>query len=394
MGRNAGKGGRVKIVYFSQESWSAEEKQRPLLRYQEKELSHRMLNSVKIKGRQVREQLGRPPLFMEVCGTHTMAFSRTGLRKNMEGIVELHSGPGCPVCVTGQLDIDKMIALAREKEVLLGTFGDMLRVPGTYSSLEREKAAGSNVEIFYSPSDAVEQARKYPSKEVVFIGIGFETTAPAVALAIAEAKEKGVENFSLFSLHKLVPPALQALLNSEEIRIDGFILPGHVCAVIGRKGFDFLSRDHFIPAVVTGFEPLDLVGSIDNLLDQLQEGTCRVNNNYTRVVREEGNPVAQQVIKDYYKVEDASWRGLGNIPSSGLVLKEEFKSFDAAQEFNIEVSSSSFSSTGCSCGRVLAGRINPPECALFSEECTPAAPQGPCMVSSEGACAAYYYYEA
>ncbi len=369
-----------------------EEERAKLLKYRDRQLSRRLLDRVKRKGEELKDKLGRLPVFMEVCGTHTVAFSQTGLRRVMEDTIDLRSGPGCPVCVTDNKDIDALLALSKLEDVTLGIFGDVMRVPGSQTSLEQEKAMGSSVEIFYSPWDAVKWAERTPSRKMIFIGMGFETTAPATALSIQEADEKGLNNYYVFSLHKLVPPALKLLIKDEELRIDGFILPGHVCAVIGRQALDFISSEGRRPGVVAGFEPVDLLGAMDNLLEQLLKGECRVDNNYSRVVREGGNKVAQTVIREYYNIEDSTWRGLGKISSSGLVLREDLHKYDAARNFSLEVPDS-FTPQGCRCGEILTGKVLPPQCSMFGEECVPEHPVGACMVSSEGACAAYYHYD-
>lgn len=367
-----------------------QEERARLLHYRDRALSRRLLERVLQRGEEVREKVGRRPTFMEVCGTHTMSFSRTGLRRALGGVLELRSGPGCPVCVTSYKDIDRVIALGEVQGVTLATFGDMVRVPGSYSSLEQQKARGYRVKVFYSPSEAVQWAHRNPDQQVIFIGVGFETTAPVTALSIQEAEENGIKNYSVLSLHKLVPPALRALLGEEGLGVDGLILPGHVAAVTGRQAFDFLSL-HRVPAVVAGFEPVDLLGALDNLLGQLSVGDCRVDNNYTRVVREGGNQAAQRVIREFYQVEKAEWRGLGRIPGSGLALKKELAPFDASHRFPIQVPEPQVPG-GCRCGEILRGLIVPDQCRLFGRECLPGQPVGACMVSSEGACAAYYQY--
>ncbi len=369
-----------------------EEERARLLMYRDRQLSRRILQRVKRKGQELREKLGKSPVFMEVCGTHTVAFSKTGLRKALEELIDLRSGPGCPVCVIDYGDMDKIIALSRLENVTIGTFGDMFRVPGSHSSLEQEKALGSRVEVFYSPSDAVQWAEKNPCHQLIFIGVGFETTAPMVALSLQEAEDKGLKNFSVLSLHKLVPPALRTLLTDCDLKVDGFILPGHVSAVIGREAFDFLSQEFSTPGVVAGFEPVDLLGAIDNLMGQMLEGACQVDNNYTRVVRDQGNRTAQRVIKEFYDVVEKSWRGLGNIPYSGLDLKEDLKKFDASKRFPVEISTPNIPQE-CRCEDVLTGKIVPHQCHLFGKECKPQKPVGTCMVSPEGACGVHYQYD-
>ncbi|WP_235612871.1 hydrogenase formation protein HypD [Moorella sp. Hama-1] len=341
---------------------------------------------------QVAERLGRPAVFMEVCGTHTVSISRMGLRSLLAGRLELRSGPGCPVCVTDHQEIDMMVNLARLPGVTVGTFGDLVRVPGSQSSLERERAGGADVRVFYSPLDAVAFAEANPQKEIVFLGIGFETTIPIVALSLAQARARGVKNFSIFSAHKLVPPAVRALLSDPELKLDGLILPGHVSAVTGRRAFDFIAQEYGLPAVISGFEPLDIMIALHELLSQLLCGEARVVNKYTRVVREEGNPYARDRIAACFAVVDVSWRGLGVIPQSGLLLRETLRDFDARFKLNIELFPPRHPS-GCACGEVLRGKLLPLDCRLFGNVCTPVHPVGPCIVSSEGACAAYYRFE-
>ena len=339
----------------------------------------------------VRERLGRRAVLMEVCGTHTMAISRSGLRSVLGDYLDLRSGPGCPVCVTDYTDIDRMVAFARLPGVTVGTFGDMVRVPGSTSSLERERAVGADVRVFYSPADAVAYAADHPGREVVFLGVGFETTAPAVALSIKEAKARGVKNFSVFVTHKLVPPAMEALLGDPELKIDGFILPGHVSAVIGRKAYAFL-ENYRLPSVITGFEANDILDSVRQILKMMLEGESRVVNGYTRVVREDGNIIAQQQMTEVFSVCDASWRGFGTIPQSGMAMGTRFKGFDALERFAVSPVPPR-GPAGCACGDILKGKLTPRDCRLFARVCNPTSPVGPCMVSSEGACAAYFHFE-
>ncbi|MDN5345518.1 MAG: hydrogenase expression/formation protein HypD, partial [Clostridia bacterium] len=341
---------------------------------------------------QAAVRLGRKPVLMEVCGTHTVAVSRSGLRGLLQDALELKSGPGCPVCVTSQADIDRLIAIARLPGVTIATFGDMVRVPGSASSLEVERAAGADVRIIYSPLEAVNLAREHPEREVVLAGVGFETTAPAVALAIKEAASQGIGNFSVLSLHKTMPPVLRTLLQDKELVLDGLILPGHVCTIAGRLPFDFIATDYGIPAAVTGFEPLDILAALEVLLRQAISGQPAVANVYRRLVAEDGNARARAVLAEYFTPVEVMWRGLGSIPASGLQIAAPYRHFDAAHRFPVTpLTGSGF--PGCRCGELLAGKISPPRCPLFARQCTPNHPVGPCMVSSEGACAAYYHYE-
>jgi hydrogenase expression/formation protein HypD len=336
-----------------------------------------------------------PATLMEVCGTHTVAIARHGLREALPRGVRLISGPGCPVCVTPQEQIDHFIALGGVEGVRLATFGDMVRVPGTVKSLEQARAEGAEVLVVYSPMEAVEAAARNPEKQVVFFGIGFETTAPAVGLAILEAKRRGLGNFSVLCAHKLIPPAMLALLDSEvrgegRLPVDGFICPGHVSVVIGSDAYRPVA-ERGKPCVVAGFEAADVLAAVGMLLRQLAEGRSEVEVEYTRAVRPEGNPRAQELLARVFRVSDARWRGLGVIPQSGYELAEEFAAYDAARRFEVE-RPESVEPAGCRCGDVLRGAIEPPECPLFGGACTPRKPVGSCMVSSEGACQAWYRY--
>lgn len=362
-----------------------------LPKFRDPEIARALIKEVRRLAGRVAERLGRRAVLMEVCGTHTVAISRAGLRSLLGDLLDLRSGPGCPVCVTDYADIDRMVALTRLPGVTVGTFGDMVRVPGSESSLERERAAGADVRIFYSPADAVTWAKEHPEKELVFLGVGFETTAPAVAVSIKEARARGLRNFSVYVNHKLVPPALEALLQDPEIRIDGFILPGHVSAIIGRKAYAFLEK-YRLPAVITGFETNDILEGIRQLLEMIDTGKAAVRNSYTRVVREEGNLIAQRQIAEVFEICDTAWRGFGTIPRSGLMLTSSFRDFDAAVRFALPPVATRVP-PGCACGEILKGKLTPKECRLFATVCNPSAPVGPCMVSSEGACAAYYQFE-
>ena len=355
-------------------------------------LSKKILKKIFPLAEKASSRLGRPAVVMEVCGTHTVAISQNGLRASLAGYLDLRSGPGCPVCVTDQLDIDNVIALARLDNTVIATFGDMLRVPGTKSSLERERARGARVKVFYSPEDAVHFAETHPEKEVIFLGVGFETTAPAVALSIAAAENKGLENYSVLSLHKLVPPVMKALLSDRDLTVDGFILPGHVCTITGRRAFDFLAEDFGIPAVIAGFEPVDILKSVYLLLELISGNKPETLNGYTRLVQEDGNQRAQRILGEFFETADASWRGFGRIPASGLSVSKRYSRYDAAARFPVDIPES-HPPEGCACGEVLKGKTKSPDCPLFAGACTPLRPVGPCMVSSEGTCAAYYNYE-
>lgn len=340
----------------------------------------------------IKRGAGDHPLrFMEVCGTHTVAIFRSGVRQLIGGAVDLLSGPGCPVCVTAQPDIDHAIGLAEVPEVTLATFGDMVKVPGTRGSLQEARARGADVRIVYAASDAVRLAEANPSRHVVFLGVGFEATAPTIAAAVIEAKRRRLENFSVFSLHKLVPPALRALLDSGETHLDGLLLPGHVSTIIGEEPYRFLDKDHGLPAVITGFEPLDVLQGIEALVAMARAGNTRLANRYARAVRPEGNPAALRMMAEVFEPADSDWRGLGCLPGSGLALRETYAAHDAARAFRVDVAYS-HEPAGCACGAVLRGAAMPTQCALFAGACTPERPVGPCMVSTEGTCAAYYAY--
>ncbi|MBI2863600.1 MAG: hydrogenase formation protein HypD [Chloroflexi bacterium] len=331
--------------------------------------------------------------FMEVCGTHTVAIFRSGLRDALPPEISLLSGPGCPVCVTAQRDIDKAVELAGKPETILVTFGDMLKVPGTRSSLQVERAKGADVRVVYSPADALLIARQNPGKRVVFLGVGFETTTPAIALAIRAARQHGPDNFFVLALGKVMPPPLRALVDSGKGAIDGFLLPGHVSTIIGSLPYTFLAADYGMPSVISGFEPLDVLQSILMLVDQIGSSRAEVEIQYRRLVRPEGNPRAREVVADVFAPADAAWRGMGNIPQSGLELRAVYQQFNAEEAFDLDVSYSR-DPAGCICGDMLRGIRQPYECNLFAKTCTPDNPVGPCMVSSEGTCAAFYQYGA
>lgn len=354
--------------------------------YRDPQLAQALIQSL-----QKRQEPGRPMRFMEICGTHTVAIFRAGLRQLLPPWIELISGPGCPVCVTANEDIDRAIWLARQAGVIVTTFGDLIRVPGSDSSLQKERSRGADIRIVYSTFDALQLARDNPQRQVVFLGIGFETTAPTIAAAVKQASREGLENFSVFSAHKLLPPAMRALLDSGDLRLDGFLCPGHVSTVIGASPYEEVASQYKIPCVVTGFEPLDLLQGISMLTDQVASGQCGVLNQYRRAVNWEGNPVARALIDEIFTPADTTWRGLGLIPLSGLRVRDEWSRHDAAMRFSmptIEVREH----PGCKCGEVLRGTITPPQCGLFRKACDPEHPMGPCMVSSEGTCGAYYRY--
>ena len=333
-----------------------------------------------------------PPVnLMEVCGTHTVAIFKHGIRQFLPEKVNLLSGPGCPVCVTPNADIDKAIALAQNTGVILTTFGDMMKVPGSYSSLNQVKADGADIRVVYSVLNALKIAEDNPHKSVVFLGVGFETTAPTTAGAIIEADRLGIDNFFFLSVHKLIPPAMRALLASDEVHIDGFLCPGHVSTIIGSQPYEFIPREYGIPCVIAGFEPLDILQAIDMLLEQISAEEARVDIQYRRAVRKEGNPTALKYLSTVFEVTDAYWRGIGIIPESGLKLSQQYKRFDAEDAFKIVLRPPKEASN-CRCGDILRGVSTPNECLLFGKACTPEHPVGPCMVSSEGTCSAWYLY--
>lgn len=328
---------------------------------------------------------------MEVCGTHTVAIARNGIRSLMPEGIRLASGPGCPVCVTSNHDIDKVIALARVPGVTITTFGDMTRVPGSTSSLLKEQADGADVQIVYSPLDALTFARENPDRQVVFVGVGFETTTPLVAMAIQRAKEAGLTNFSVYGAHKNMPGALEVIVNDPALEVSALILPGHVSTIIGAEPYRFLAEKYGIPGVITGFEPVDVLQGIAMIMRQLHEGRAEIEIAYARGVMPEGNPIALAAIDEVFETCDADWRGLGRIPGSGYRIREKYANFDAMRRFDPPVEPT-VEHKGCRCGDVLRGVMAPDECPLFRTVCTPENPVGPCMVSSEGSCAAYYRY--
>jgi len=336
-------------------------------------------------------RLGRSVNLMEVCGTHTMAAFRAGLRTLLPPTVRLISGPGCPVCVTEAGYIDAALELARQPGIIVATFGDLMRVPGSVSSLERERAVGADVRVVYSPLDALLLAQQNPSKRLVFCGVGFETTAPTVGATIQRAARAGTRNFSVLCAHKTIPRAMDALVRAGEIRIDGFLCPGHVSVIIGAATYRFLAEQHGVPCVISGFEPEDMLQSVVMLLAQLVEGRPTVQIQYTRSVNEHGNRAAQALLHEVFEECDANWRGLGTITGSGLAIRAKYAAYDTERVFGIQVRHTE-AHPGCRCGEVLRGVLFPPECPLFGQVCTPANPVGPCMVSAEGACAAYYHF--
>jgi hydrogenase expression/formation protein HypD len=331
---------------------------------------------------------------MEVCGTHTQNFCKFGLNKFLPGNLRLIAGPGCPVCVSSQQYIDAAIQLSREKDTIILTFGDMLCIPGTNSSLEREKARGARVNIVYSALDSLKFARENPSKKIIFLAVGFETTAPTIALSIIKAKKEGLKNLSFFSALKLIPPVMRHLVTDHELKLHGFLCPGHVSAIIGTRPYEFISDRYGIPCCVAGFEPLDILEGLYILLVQIAKNKPTVENQYMRVVTKSGNRKATNLIYKVFKVADTFWRGFDKVPQSGLSLKEIYSRFDTERVFSVELKiQEPKGKTPCRCGDVLKGLIFPRDCPLFLKVCNPQNPVGPCMVSSEGACNAYYRYK-
>ncbi|NPA79972.1 MAG: hydrogenase formation protein HypD [Thermotogae bacterium] len=339
----------------------------------------------------IRRRATRTWRIMEICGGQTHTLIRYGIDALLEGTVDLIHGPGCPVCVTPLQKIDRAIAIAKRPEVIFTTFGDMIRVPGSHGDLLSAKAEGADVRIVYSPLDALKLAQRHPDREVVFFAVGFETTAPANAMAIHLAHRRGVDNFSALVSHVLVPPAIEYILSDPDNRIDGFIAPGHVCTVVGYTDYEELARRYGIPFVVAGFEPLDLLQAISMLVDMLERGETDVKNQYARSVCRTGNPHAKRMIEEVFEITDMVWRGLGLLPKSGLKLRPKYARHDAELKFHVEGLSAEESPV-CIAGEILQGKRKPPECPAFARECTPESPLGAPMVSSEGACAAYYAF--
>jgi hydrogenase expression/formation protein HypD len=339
----------------------------------------------------IREKVTQPWRLMEVCGGQTHSILKAGLEAMLPDEVSLVHGPGCPVCVTPVELIDKALAIAARPEVIFCSFGDMLRVPGSEKSLLEVKADGGDVRVVYSPLDALKLARAHPRRQVVFFAVGFETTAPANAMAVYQAARLGVENFSVLVAHVLVPPAMEAILSPERCRIQGFLAPGHVCAITGVEDYQNLSARFRIPVVVTGFEPVDILEGVLMAVSQLEEGRCEVENQYRRAVRSLGNTEARLTMAEVFEAGDRTWRGIGEIPMSGLRLRAAYRTFDAEERFETGVEHVS-ECAQCISGQVLQGLKTPRQCPAFGRVCTPERPLGAPMVSSEGACSAYYLY--
>jgi len=337
----------------------------------------------------ILKEINRPVKFMHVCGTHEYTISKYGLRTLLPKDIEILSGPGCPVCICPAADIDKAIELGKRKDTIITTFGDMIRVPATNISLAELKAKGGDVRIVYGVNDAVKIAKKNPDKDVIFFAIGFETTAPLTGF---ELQFDPPSNFSVICAHKLIPAALELLMSQSQLNIDGFISPGHVSTIIGLKPYEIFSQGYRIPNVISGFEPNDVLLSILMLLKQVRDKKYDTLNEYSRVVKPEGNKVAQSIIDNVFKPISSPWRGIGRIYDGGLAIREKYQEFDADKKFDIQIEKSQDIPPGCSCHLVMVGKLYPFECKLFRKECTPLNPIGPCMVSMEGTCSIYYKY--
>lgn len=329
--------------------------------------------------------------FMEVCGTHTMSIYRYGIKSLLPDFVKLSSGPGCPVCVSEISYIDKAIALAETEDVIITTFGDLMRVPGSEKSLMKSKAEGNDIRVVYSTIDALKTAQDNPEKHIVFLGVGFETTAPTIGASIIEAHENNMNNFSVLTSHKTMPEAMRTLLDMEDVNIDGFICPAHVSAVIGTKPYEFIAREYYKPSVVTGFEPTDIMMGIYMLASQMKKNESKVENQYDRVVKPEGNPKMLSIMNEVFIPSDSEWRGVGTIKNSGLSIRDKYSKYDSEKRFDIKPCEPK-EYKACICGSVLVGKNQPSDCPLFGKICTPSDPKGACMVSSEGSCSAYYKY--
>lgn len=357
----------------------------------DKSITRALLRDIERKS----NSIARPVRIMEVCGTHTMTIHRYGLKTLLEAAgVEMVSGPGCPVCITPNEIHEACLGLVTEKEnIILTSFGDMTRVPTRKGSLQTAiPARKSAVKVVYSPEESLVMARANPDKEVIFFGVGFETTIPSIALTVKKAHEKGLRNFSVLSALWLIPPALRAILEAGETVISGFLYPGHVSAIIGTKPYRFIADEYGVPGAIAGFEPNDILLGISAILSQVKEGQPRVHLEYRRAVSPSGNPLALTVMEEMLEHKDAFWRGLGRIPRSGLKLKKPYAAYDARVKHKLRIKEGSGDLPGCRCGEILRGLIAPPQCPLYMKKCSPDSPFGPCMVSFEGACYVYYKY--
>ena len=352
--------------------------------YRDAELGKRLIDSI-------HRSSTKPIRLMEFCGGHTVSIFQHGIRQLLPRTVEMLSGPGCPVCVTAIQDIDRVIALSGLPDVIIATFGDLIRVPGSHASLQQSRADGKDIRVVYSALEALDIARENPGLSVILIGIGFETTAPTIAASILQAEQEHLKNYYVLSLHKLTPPVIKAILESGETRLDGIICPGHVSVITGSIPYEFIPARFGISSVISGFEPLDILQSIDMLVKQIENNKPGIEIAYRRAVRPEGNPSALKMMAKVFDTGAATWRGIGSVADSGLKLRKEFQSYDAGQVFDVQPGESR-EPKGCLCGDILRGVKTPEDCGLFRTACTPTQPVGPCMVSSEGTCAAYYHY--
>lgn len=354
----------------------------------EKQNIKKIIELIEIDSRKLKKKIN----IMEVCGTHTMAISRYGIRALLPQKIKLISGPGCPVCVTPISEVDKAIELSEIKDVIITTFGDMMKVPGTKSNLIKKKAQGCDIRVVYSPMDALDIAKKNRDKKIIFLGVGFETTAPLVASTVKQAKTENIKNFFVLPCFKVIIPPMDALLNDKDLNLDGFICPGHVSAITGAKIYKPIVEKYKIPCVIMGFEPMDILNGIHMIVRQIMNNEPRVEIQYKRAVKFEGNLNAQEILKEVFKETDSNWRGIGLIPGSGLTFSDNYAEFDVTEKFTFDISYSKEPS-GCQCGEILKGKKIPFDCPLFGKKCTPENPAGACMVSFEGTCAAYYKYE-
>ena len=361
------------------------------MKFQDEFRDRELVGNMAANIRSMAQRLAQPVNFMEICGTHTMSIYQYGIRSLLPDNVRLVSGPGCPVCVTPVGYMDKAVACAADTANIVATFGDMLRVPGSRSSLMEERAKGADVRIVYSPLDAVALAKSNPGRRVIFLGIGFETTAPTIAASIMEAARLGLENYHVLASHKTIPMPMDILSADPDLALSGYLCPAHVSTVIGGNAYRPLAEKHRIPCVVTGFEPADVMQGIEMLLAQILAGESRVEIQYSRAVSWEGNPKARAVMAQVFEPCDAVWRGLGMLPGSGLAIRPEFARFDVEKVLEIEAGEER-ENPACRCGEVLKGKLSPFDCPLFATACTPESPVGACMVSSEGTCAAAYKY--
>ena len=339
----------------------------------------------------IRQSSTRPATLMEFCGGHTVAIFKYGLRQLLPETITMLAGPGCPVCVTSSHDLDRALALAQLPDTIITTFGDLFKVPGSARSLAVAKAEGSAIRVVYSAEDSLNIARANPGKSVIFIGIGFETTAPTIASSILEAQEQKLTNYYVLSLNKLCPPIIKTLLERGELKLNGIIAPGHVSAIIGSHPYTFIPEDFGVACAISGFEPLDILLAIYRLVNQIQTEDYRVEIAYRRGVKPEGNTQAQKLLDEVFEVSESRWRGIGAVPASGLKIKNKYRRYDAEESFSITTRPSE-EPKDCICGDILRGVSTPLDCRLYRLKCTPEHPVGPCMVSSEGTCATYYHY--